>query len=136
MEIFRYLLVGGMAFVLETLILWFLKEFIFTFDIVFFQLDLALTLSTMFAFLGGLMTNYFFSLVFVFQRFNHATPHGHRFLMFSLIGLVGLLIKTLGMNLLVEILLIYYLVSHGLITVIVLVWNYLGRKLFIFKETQ
>ena len=69
------------------------------------------------------------------------------FLIFTLIGVIGLGIKVgvqTGGNSLVKMLfdvdgfMAWFLDTfvYGVATLIVLIWNYIGRKLFIFKDNK
>jgi putative flippase GtrA len=55
------------------------------------------------------------------------------FIQFLVIGIIGLGLKALGMNFMVEVLELFYILAHIMTTLIVLVWNYMGRKILIFK---
>jgi putative flippase GtrA len=133
-EFFRYVLVGGLAFVVDFCVLWLSRTFLL------FHLDnTGILLATALGFAAGLVFNYVLSLMFVFrQNSQHAKQHKIRsFVLFAVIGIVGLLItETLMFTG------IYFLGDKWYLTVkivasgIVLMWNYIARKLLIFRKMK
>ena len=96
----------------------------------------------------GLIVNWLLSVSFVFQQVENKEEVKTKksFLTFTVIGVIGLAINSLGMLLvpLFPTLMIFgsttflgtewaWWIMKALMTAIVLVWNYIGRKLFIFK---
>ena len=83
----------------------------------------------------GLIFNYIFSIIFVFNKSNTdfaKTKKG--FLAFSLLSLVGFIIHTLGMALGYGVLHINEWIIKIILTFVVLVFNYISRKKLIFKN--
>jgi putative flippase GtrA len=127
---FRYLLVGGTAFLVDITLLYVFKNYVFA--------DLAETgvyIATAIGFTGGLIYNYIFCLVFVFKSAKEQDKGKSigSFLVFGIIGAVGLLLTELGMYVGIEILAINYLIVKVIMTAIVLLWNYGVRKIVIFS---
>ena len=54
------------------------------------------------------------------------------FFIFSVIGIIGLVISNIGIQLLVDIK-VHVMWAKIMRTIIVLGWNYIGRKILIFK---
>ena len=96
----------------------------------------------------GLFVNWILSVNFVFQQVENKEQVKTKksFLTFTVIGIIGLVINSLGMLLvpLFPMLMFFgsptflgtewaWWIMKTLMTAIVLVWNYIGRKLFIFK---
>jgi len=130
-EFFRYLLVGGVAFLIDFLILYLSKTLLF-----FNMGNSGILLATAFGFIAGLIFNYIFSLFFVFKQVDeNAKIHKVRsFVLFAIIGIIGLLITELCMY--TGIYLFgqkWYLIVKIFTAGIVLLWNYLVRKILIFK---
>jgi putative flippase GtrA len=130
-EFFRYILVGGSAFLLDMGILYITKTYLFSglglFDIL---------LATACGFTAGLIYNYILSFVFVFKKINKdAKQHRMRsFIIFTVIGVIGLGLTEVLMY--GGILLVgeqYYLLVKAVTAGIVLLWNYAARKILIFK---
>jgi putative flippase GtrA len=123
LQLFRYTFVGGFAFLVDFSTLYFLTEY---FNIYYL-------LSAGIAFTFGLIINYFLSVKWVFNsRAMKSRPL--EFLLFTLIGLVGLGLNELFLWVLTDILLIYYLLSKIITTVIVYLWNFFARKYILFSK--
>ena len=146
-EIFRFLLVGGTATVFDYAITYLFFHFILPESLVGFFL--ATTFSVIFGFTCGLLINWFLSVYFVFRAVKNKAESSSKkaFLIFTLIGVIGLGITWLGM-LLVDVLPAFQIfgaenflgepwkwwMMKVVMTCIVLVWNYVGRKLLVFKS--
>jgi putative flippase GtrA len=132
LEFFRYLLVGGSAFLVDFGTLVLCKEVLLP------EFPLKLYVATAIGFIAGLIFNYILSITFVFEVAKNSRV-GRSFLdfvVFTIIGMIGLGLTELGMALGVDWLKINYMLVKIIVTAIVLLWNYLGRKLFIFKQPQ
>jgi putative flippase GtrA len=131
LEMFRYLIVGGLAFIVDFGVLVLCREFIFTEAVPF-----GLYISTAAGFIAGLLFNYVFSILFVFEsaKKSRAGRSVKDFIVFTLIGVIGLLLTEVGMYVGADLLGQDYRLVKIVVTAIVLLWNYLGRKLLIFKE--
>lgn len=131
-EFMRYAVVGGLAFLAD------FGALVLTRELFFKDLSLGVYMATAFGFVIGLAVNYYLSLLFVFTQ---AKDRGKgrsfgAFIVFGVIGLLGLGWTELGMWLGVEILDWHYTIVKALVTGVVLVWNYLGRKLLIFNAKE
>jgi len=128
-EMFRYTMVGGIAFLVDFLVLFLCKEFILS------GIPFSLYFSTAAGFLAGLTVNYILCLKFVFLSVKN-TNLGSKTkdkALFMIIGIVGLGMNELGMFISVDLLGIHYLIAKIIIAGIVMMWNYLARKYFIFN---
>lgn len=108
---------------------------------------IGVVLATAAGFLIGLIINYFLSVLFVYKQVKNkqSTKTIKAFLLFALIGLLGLAITEIGMLLehtfmpKVHITIfshtfdIIELSAKCVMTLLVAIWNYVGRKIFIFK---
>lgn len=137
-EILRYIVVGGIAFLIDFSVLFLFEEFIFP-----TSSNLTIAISTAAGFCAGLAVNYILSLTFVFTSAK-GTDKGKSLkdiAIFAIIGIVGLALTEIGMFsgliLLKHININFfgknYLLTKAFVTVAVLAWNYLGRKILIFK---
>ena len=129
LEFLRYAVVGGIAFLADFGALVGFQELVFR------QYAWGVYVATVCGFVVGLAVNYFLSLLFVFTQ---AKDRGKgrsfgAFVVFGVIGLVGLGLTELGMWFGIECLGWNYMVVKILVTGAVLMWNYLGRKLIIFR---
>ena len=144
-EIFRFLLVGGVATLTDYFTFWIFDAFVFPES----WGTVALVLSTALGFCVGLIVNWVLSVRFVFRETEEKISVRAKklFLTFALIGLFGLLITELGVVLLVWAFPSFTIFGQtalfgtawkkwfakAIMTCLVLVWNYLGRKIFIFR---
>ena len=129
-EFVRYAIVGGIAFIVDFGTLVILQECILK------QFSHGVYVATVFGFLAGLAVNYALSLCFVFTQ-SKDRGKGRSFgafLVFGVIGLVGLAWTELGMWIGIEVLSWNYMFVKVCVTAAVLAWNYLGRKLIIFNS--
>ena len=127
-EFLRYCIVGGIAFLADfgTLVLaqeLFLKQFVH-----------GVYVATVLGFVVGLVVNYILSLWLVFTQAKNKGRSFGAFLVFGIIGLLGLGWTELGMWIGIELLEWNYMVVKILVTGVVLGWNYLGRKILIFNS--
>ncbi|MDE6746403.1 MAG: GtrA family protein [Oscillospiraceae bacterium] len=130
-EFFRYAIVGGIAFLADSGTLFVFKEFILkggTKPEIF--------ASTAMGFIAGLAVNYILSIIFVFKKSeNSSSGKGAKaFIVFTVIGIIGLGLTELGMYAGVYLLKWHYLVTKVITAALVLVWNYCGRKIFVFNK--
>lgn len=123
-QLFRYLWVGGIAFIVDYGSLFLLTEYI----------RLNYLISAAVAFVLGLTVNYMLSITWVFSgsRLNNKMAE---FMVFASIGFVGLLLNEVIMYLCCEIMNIHYMISKLCSTGIVFFWNFFGRKLILFSKT-
>ena len=151
-EIFRFLLVGGAATVADYFVFWLFDGLLFS------ALPLSgkawelffLIVATAAGFCVGLIVNWILSVKFVFRavRNQEEVESKKSFFVFTVIGLIGLGLTEIGVVLLVmlfpEITLFGTTALLGtewkkwlakvIMTCIVLVFNYVGRKLLVFKS--
>jgi len=120
-EFFRYLIVGGIAFVLDFTTLYLLVTLI----------SWHYLIANVFAFLVGLGVNYFLSITWVFKT-RKQEKKSKEFIIFALIGCVGLLINELVLWFGNDVLLISLMVSKLIATVVVFAWNFVIRKIVLF----
>ncbi len=134
-ELLRYLVVGAVAAIVDLCVLALFTELIFNSNKEIF----ALSISTAAGFLAGLIVNYLLSMIFVFVNAEQKEKNKNRiktFLIFALVGIIGLLLTELLMN--VGMLVcpkegFWYLLLSCFVKGIVMLWNYFGRKIFVYK---
>ena len=150
-EIFRFLLVGGTATLVDYFVFWIFDGLLFPLisDAAWWT-TVSLILATAFGFCAGLIVNWLLSVSFVFKQVKNKEEATSKksFVIFTVIGVIGLLITEIGILALVAILPEFSLfgtsallgtswakwLAKVIMTCIVLVWNYVGRKLFVFKS--
>ena len=140
-EILRFVLVGGIATVIDFLVMaltlyLFAPENYPDFLSIFAggsPTPLAAAVGTGAGFLAGLAANYFLSVVFVYNEEGKSkTIKG--FLLFAVLSAVGLAVHEAGMYLFYTVLRINEWIVKIFLTTVVLVYNYLTRKIFIFRK--
>lgn len=128
MELLRYTIVGGIAFIADAGVLhvcmvlfpetWLMRLYI----------------STAAGFAVGLTCNYMLSLAFVFKNAREKTQ-GRKikvFFIFAVIGMIGFGLTELGMHIGVVLLSLHYLLVKVVVAGLVMLWNYFARKIIIF----
>lgn len=121
-QFFRYILVGGAAFLVDFGSLYILTDF-FT---IYYLISAAI------AFILGLITNYLLSISWVFNRrtfYNKPFEFG----VFAMIGIIGLILNEVFIWVFTAELGFYYLISKILSAIIILFWNFFARKFTLFR---
>lgn len=144
-EIVRFLIVGGGATVVDfltmSLVLYLMQPEIYPDFLSIFlggtaePTTLATVIGTGAGFLVGLAFNYIFSVLFVYKEKGNSKTVGG-FLLFAVLSAGGLLIHLLGMYLGYDLLHINEWIVKIVLTAVVLVYNYLTRKFFIFRKSS
>jgi len=124
-QLFRYGFVGGLAFLVDYGTLVLLTEFA----------GMHYLLAATISFILGLITNYLLSITWVFNQ-HKLNNRWVEFLLFAFIGVVGLGLNDAIMFLCTERCGIHYTLSKIIATAIVFFWNFLARKLILFKQRQ
>ena len=120
-QFFRYVFVGGVAFLVDGGCLFLLES-----------LGLHYLIATIFAFLAGLICNYLLSKLLVFQEKKDKPPV--EFLIYAVIGIIGLGITEGLMYLFTDKMHIYFMLSKIIVAMIVLIWNFLARKFILYSK--
>ena len=148
-EIFRFLLVGGTATVVDYAVFYLFRQWLLPASLGGGVWNvISLVIATAFGFCTGLVVNWILSVKFVFRAVKNKEEADSKkgFAIFTIIGVIGLGITELGMILLVHIFPTITLfgvtefllpweewLAKVIMTCIVLVFNYVGRKIFVFK---
>ena len=146
-EIFKFLVVGGFATIIDMLtmaiVLYLYSPSLYEYNFINTIIGgvspnkLITIIGTGFGFILGLIFNYIFSIIFVFNRTNTnfaKTKTG--FLVFTLLSSIGFLIHTIGMAIGYGVLKINEWIVKIILTLVVLVFNYITRKKIIFKNQK
>ena len=121
LQFFRYAFVGAIASVVDWAVLWLLET-----------VGLHYLIAAVISFFAGLATNFFLSKLLVFNGQKARMNSIGEFISYAVIGAIGLGM-TLGiMYVFTEWLHLHYMLSKIIATAIVLVWNYLARKIFVY----
>lgn len=122
LQLLRYGIVGGVAFVADYGTLFALTHYA----------GIYYLWSAAVAFCIGLTVNYLLSISWVFNKNRSAKPWVE-FMVFALIGVVGLGLNELIMYVATDLIELHYMVSKLISTALVFCWNFFARKLIIFK---
>lgn len=122
-QMFRYAIVGGVSFAVDYGLLYVLTE------CYGFHYLLSATIS----FIAGLAVNYLISIRWVFGK-SKLSSRAAEFVVYGIIGVVGLLLNNLLLYLFTDHLHLHYMLSKLIAAAIVLAWNFLGRKIILFKH--
>jgi putative flippase GtrA len=150
-EIFRFLLVGGLATIADYIVFYLFRQWLLPSSLIGGKgWDItSLAIATAFGFVVGLIVNWVLSVKFVYRQVRDEAQARSKksFAIFTVIGVIGLGLTELGVLLLVAVLPEITLfgvtefllpweewIAKAVMTCIVLVFNYVGRKLFIFKS--
>lgn len=120
-QFFRYIFVGGVAFLADGGSLFLITT-----------IGVNYLISVIFAFVIGLVVNYGLSKLLVFE--NSSVNGKIEFLVYGIIGVIGLGFTEIIMYVLTEIAGLYFMVSKVIATIIVLVWNFVARKITLYKK--
>lgn len=86
-------------------------------------------------FLVGLSINYWLSIKWIFTHRSVEKKH-NEFLIFMIIGLIGLLINEISIWFLTEFISFHYTISKILTTIVVYLWNFGVRKYVLFTDRE
>jgi putative flippase GtrA len=89
-------------------------------------------LSAPLAFLLGLIINYLLSIKWVFDKRN-INKKSVEFVIFALVGIVGLLLNQVFIWFFTEIINLYYMLSKIISSGIVFLWNFGMKKYLLFR---
>ena len=119
-QIFKFGFVGGLAFLIDYGVLIFCKE----------VLNLDVLVSAALGFCVSVLFNYIASVKWVFDV-NQENSKGKNFILFIVFSVIGLLLTELIMHIGTNILLFNYMIVKIIATAIVMVFNFVTRKMFL-----
>ena len=119
-QIFKFGIVGGIAFLIDYVVLFCCKEFI----------GLSVLLSAAIAFTVSVVYNYIASVKWVFDV-NKEKSAKKNFVIFIILSIIGLIITEIIMWIGSDIMKINYLIVKIIATAIVMVFNFITRKMFL-----
>ena len=127
-QFISYFFVGGMAAIVEW-VMFFLFSSIMSIDYLY---------ATVFAFLFSTTANWILGRILTFKQSSYENKRGMELILVFAVSLVGLVFNMLLMYLFVTILGMdtdmLKVLAKIFATGIVFVWNFLGRKIFVYRE--
>ncbi len=122
-QLFRYAFVGGIAFFADYGVMVFLTEFFGIYHII----------SASIGFIVGLTVNYLLSIIWVFDVSTKKNKWAE-FSIFTLIGIIGLILNAGIIYLFSDIIGLDYKISKLISTALVFLWNFFARKIILFTN--
>lgn len=122
-QIIKFGIVGTVAFVIDYLLLYVFVEYLGIYYLI--SSALSFTISVIF--------NYACSMKFVFVSRDDISKESE-FVVFIILSIIGLIINQTMMWIMVDKLRIYYMFSKILVTLIVMIWNFISRKILLEKK--
>lgn len=131
MEMTRFVLVGGISFVIDFGLLFVFQEFVFK------TLYCGVLVSQALSFSISLIIHYFLATFWVFRAHSvkSAAAHARASSLFIVTNVVGLSLNELALFIGSSLLGFHYLFVKLVAAALVMVWNYLCQKLFIYTPS-
>ena len=123
-QFFRYIFVGGFAFLVDAGVLWLCEK------VMHYMLAAAI------AFVAGLVANYLLSIFFVFSESTNVTNKAKEFIVYAIIGIIGLGLTEAIMYIMTDLCHFYFMLSKIIAAVIVLIWNFVARKKILYTKQE
>lgn len=123
LQFFRYLFVGGFAFLVDFFLLYFFSSICGIYYLI----------SAILSFVISLIVNYILSTHWVFNQ-SQIENRLVEFNIFALIGIVGLIFTEIFIYVFTDIVGLYYLISKIITTAIVMFWNFLARRYMFYGK--
>ena len=121
LQLFRYIFVGGTAFVVDFFFLYFFSDICGIYYLV----------SAVLSFIISVLVNYIMSTKWVFNQDNIENKV-LEFNLFILISTIGLGFTEILLYFFTDIVGLYYLISKIISAIIVLFWNFLARRVMFY----
>lgn len=121
-QFIRYIFVGGTAFIVDAGMLFILHN-----------MGMHYLVATACAFIAGLITNYVICKKVVFVTTNKHVERIVEFAIYGFIGVAGLALTEVIMFFITDIFGLYFMLSKAITTSIVLIWNFIARKVILYK---
>ncbi|MDO5569394.1 MAG: GtrA family protein [bacterium] len=121
-QIWKFLVVGGLAFLLDYVLLYICTE----------CFKIYVMYSSIIAFCISVIFNYVLSIKWVFTAKNKQTIK--EFLIFIILSIIGLLLNQVIMDIGIKKFYIHYMIVKIISTSIVMIYNFITRKIFIEKR--
>lgn len=122
-QMFRYLFVGGFAFIVDFFFLYFFSDICGIYYLV----------SAVFSFIISVLVNYVMSTRWVFNQDNIENKV-LEFNLFLIISTIGLGFTEVLLYLFTDVFGIYYLISKVIAAIIVMFWNFIARRVMFYGK--
>ena len=122
-QLFRYVIVGGFSFLIDYGLLYFLTEYANFYYI----------LSASISFIVGLIVNYILSTKWIFRK-SRLKNTVLEFIIYGIIGILGLILNNILLYIFTDFFQIYYMISKLITAVLVMGWNFVGRRIILLNN--
>lgn len=122
-QLFRYVFVGGTAFIVDFFFLYFFSDICGIYYLI----------SAVLSFIISVLVNYIMSTKWVFNQDNIENKV-LEFNLFILISTIGLVFTEILLYFFTDIVGLYYLISKIVSAIIVLFWNFLARRVMFYGK--
>ncbi len=123
LQLFRYVFVGGTAFVVDFGFLYFFSDICGIYYLI----------SAVLSFIISVLVNYIMSTKWVFNQDN-IDNRLVEFNLFILISTIGLVFTEILLYFFTDVIGLYYLISKIISAIIVLFWNFLARRVMFYGK--
>ena len=130
-QFLRYAFVGGVSFLVDAIVLMLVHDFIFPTQ------SYGLGVATVAGAVIGHLCNYYLGLLVAFnsEKEREQCSKFKAFMLIAMVGVIGMILKVILMYIATAIFGDeYYKLLNIPVAGICLIWNYLGRKIFVFKN--
>ena len=121
LQFFRYIFVGGTAFVVDFFFLYFFSDICGIYNLI----------SGVLSFIISVLVNYIMSTKWVFNQENIENKLVE-FNLFIIISTIGLVFTEILLYVFTDIIGLYYLISKIIAAIIVLFWNFIARRVMFY----
>ena len=121
-QILKFDVVGGIAFVIDYLVLYICTDF----------LNIYYLVSAVISFTVSVIFNYILSVKWVFVINNNFSKRKN-FIIFIVLSIIGLILNEIIMYLMVDVINVYYMFSKLISTFVVMIFNFVTRKVILEK---
>lgn len=125
-QLFNFAVVGGISTVIDFIVLFVMHE----------VLSINYLIGTATAFIIATVFNYWASMRFIFVSKYEENERGKEFTIFLVLSVIGLILTQLLMMLFVERFNIEVMMSKIVVTVFVMMFNFISRKLFLDNSSE
>jgi len=123
MQFGRYFIVGGLSYLLDYALMILMTE----------VFGIHYMISTTISYILALLFNFVLAILFVFKESRFKSRYAELGAVF-VVGIIGLVLNDLLMLFFTDSIGIHYYYSKLIVGALVLIWNFTGRRIFVYKK--